>query len=234
MRKKTVLMAIFLVLAISLAAVIFCGCREVGFIPGASYGYYIWEEGGRLHIFWSIDRKDASFSGSVSTDGSIDDVEAAAWEDEDAWEIKGDTLSYESTLDADDYMDGIILDITGYTYIEMDPGINDGHDLSRVHVGAFLNNPEASPFRIGPGYFEEIRKIPWYDRHPFSGLFYKLYANKYFTFAFLSVIGAAAIELLRITAFWKKKRARLYAGISYIALISLEIAVYYLLRFFVL
>ena len=234
MRKKTVLIAIFLILAISLTAVIFSGCREVSFIPGASYGYYIWEEGGRLHIFWSTDRKDASFSGSVSTDGSIDDVEVTDWEDEDAWEIKGGTLSYESTLDADDYMDGIILDITGYTYIELDPGINDGHDLSRVHVGAFLNNPEASPFRIGPGYFKEIRQIPWYEKHPFSALFYKLYSNKYFTFAFLSVMGVIVIELLRITVFWKKKRSGLYAGISYLALISLEIAVYFLLRLFVL
>lgn len=217
-----------------MASVLLSGCQKLSFIPGASYGYYIWEEEGRLHIFWSIDRKDASFSGSVSTDGSIDDVEVAAWEDEDSWEITGDALSFESTLDADDYMDGIILDITGYTYIELDPGINDGYDLSRVHVGAFLNNPETSPFRIGTGYFKEISQIPWYEKHPFSGLFYKLYANKHFTFVFLSFIGVVVIELLRITVFWKKKRSGLYAGISYLALIAFEIALYFILRFFVL
>jgi hypothetical protein len=232
-RKKVFPGMIFFILALALAAAALSGCREASFIPGASYGYYIREEGGRIHISWSTDRKDAAFSGYVSTDGQFDKIETVDWEEGDAWETEGSILTYESTLDSEDYTDGIILDISGYTYIELDTGINGGYDLSRVHVGAFLNNPQESPFRIDPGYFEEIRDIPWYERHPFSGFFYKLYANKYFTFAFLFVMGAVVIELLRITVFAEKMRRRLYTGISYIALILLEAAVYFLLKSFV-
>jgi len=234
MRKKAVPWLILFILAAVMASLLFSGCQNLSFIPGASYGYYIWEQDGRLHISWSTDRKDAAFSGYVLTDGQFASIEAVGWEEEDIWELEGRSLSYRSTLDADDYMDGIILDITGYTYIELDTGINGGYDLSRVHAGAFLNNPETSPFRITPGYFDQIRDIPWYERHPFSGFFYKLYANKYFTFAFIFITGAVAIELLRITVFSKKMRRKLYVAISYMALILLEAAVYLLLSFFVL
>ena len=127
-------------------------------------------------------------------------------------------------------MDGIIIEVTGYEYIEFDLRINDGYDLSRVHLGAFLNNPGESPFRIGPEYFEGVSDIPWYERHPFSGFFYKLFANKYFTFLFLFIIGVVVIEIIRITAFSERKLKRLYTGISYIVLIALEIAVYFILR----
>jgi hypothetical protein len=210
------------------------GCQGVSFIPGASYGYYIWEDDGKIHISWSIDRKDAAFSGSISTDGEISDVELVAWEESDISEVAGGTLTYTSTLDTEDYMDGIIIEITGYSYIEIDPRINDGYDLSRVHLGTFLNNPEDSPFRIGPEYFDNIRDIPWYEKNPFSGFFSKLYNNIYFTFAFLFIIGAVVIEIIRITLFARKRLRKLYTGISYIILICLEAAAYFLLRLFVL
>jgi len=232
MRRPLKLFILILLLAV--LTIILSGCQGVSFIPGASYGYYVWEDEGRIHISWSIDRKDASFSGSISTDGNIGEVELVAWEDNDVSEITEDTLSYTSTLDPDDYTDGIIIEITGYTYIELDTKINDGYDLSRVHLGAFLNNPEDSPFRISPGYFEEVRAIPWYEKKPFSGFFEKLYNNIYFTFAFLFIIGVIVIEIIRITAFSGRKLRKLYTGIAYIILICLEVAVYFLLRLFVL
>ena len=72
--------------------------------------------------------------------------------------------------------------------------INGVYDLSRVHAGAFLNNPSTSPFIIEKGYFNDIGSIPWYEKHPFSGFFYKLFANKYFTFIYLFIIGIVIIE----------------------------------------
>jgi hypothetical protein len=234
MKKYTAPVIILLVMLLAIAGVILSGCQKVSFIPGASYGYYIWEDGGRIHISWSIDRKDSSFSGSISTDGDIDDVELIDWEEGDISKVGENILTYASTLGIDDYMDGIILEITGYTYIELDPRINDGYDLSRVHIGAFLNNPQDGPFRIGPQYFEEVRDMPWYERHPFSGFFEKLYANRFFTFAFLFIIGVVIIEIIRITAFSGRKYKLLYTGILYIVLVCLEAAVYLLLRYFVL
>jgi hypothetical protein len=234
MRGPSRLFILVLILLLAVLPIILSGCQRLSFIPGASYGYYIWEDDGKIHISWSIDRKDAAFSGSISTDGEIGDVELVAWEDNDISEITGDTLSYTSTLDTEDYTDGIIVEITGYTYIELDPRINNGYDLSRVHLGTFLNNPEDSPFRIGPEYFDNIRDIPWYEKKPFSGFFEKLFNNIYFTFAFLFIIGVVVIEIIRITLFSRKRLRKLYIGISYIILICLEAAAYFLLRLFVL
>jgi uncharacterized membrane protein len=234
MKKNAFLKLLLIIFVLLLTISVFSGCRKVSFIPGASFGYYIWEENGIIHISWSIDRKDASFSGSIRTDGEIGDIELIAWEESDGYEAGVNTISYTSTLGVEDYTDGIIIEITGHDYIEFDLRIDDGYDLSRVHVGAFLNNPESSPFRIGPDYFDEVRSIPWYEKHPFSGFFNKLFANRYFTFLFLFVIGAVVIEIIRITVFSGKKSRKLYTGISYIVLICLEIVIYFILRSLVL
>jgi hypothetical protein len=234
MNKVFAARIIFILLVILLFTGLLSGCQRVNFIPGASYGYYIWEEEGRVYISWSIDRKDATFSGSVKTDGNIDDLQLIAWEQEDDAGLIGNTISYTSTLGREDYTDGMVLEVSGYEYIELDLRINDGYDLSRVNVGAFLNNPEESPFRIDPDYFDMVRSIPWYEKKPFSGFFFKLFANKYFTFLFLFVIGVVVIEILRITAFSGEKLKKLYTGLSYIALVCLEVVLYFILRYFVL
>jgi hypothetical protein len=224
---------IILVVAVVLMGLI-SGCQRVPFVPGASYGYYIWEDEKGVHIFWSVDRKDTSFSGTIAVDGELGDYELVDWEDTDNVDIDGSTVSFTADLSREDYSDGIILQITDYEKLELDLMINGGHDLSRVHAGAFLNNPSDSPFIIEKGYFNEIGSIPWYEKHPFSGFFYKLFANKYFTFVYLFVIGIVIIEILRITAISVRKRKGLYTGISYIVLIAIEILIYFVLRFFVL
>ena len=48
------------------------------------------------------------------------------------------------------------------------------------------------------------------------------------------IIGVVVIELLRITAFSRSMRRRLYTAAAYIVLILLEIAAYFILRSFVL
>ena len=230
-RYLYILIIIFLLLAIMAGA---AACQKVYFMPGASYGYYIWEEDEKVHIFWSIDRKDSTFSGSIATDGIIKNFESADWEETDSAEVMDNKISYSSTLSAQDYSDGMIIEIEGHEYIELDLKINDGYDLSRVHLGAFLENPTDSPFRIEKDHFNNVSRMPWYERHPFSGLFQKLFYNKYFTFLFLFIFGAIIIEILRINIFLKKKRRYLYIGTAYIILICLEIAIYFILRFFVL
>lgn len=225
---------IFILMILMVLMAFLSSCQKINFIPGASYGYYVWEEDGKIHISWSIDRKDTSFSGSVKTDGTIDDMELISWEDQDNAELTGNSVNYMSTLGAEDYNDGLVIEVSGYEFIELDLRINDGYDLSRVHLGAFLNNPDDSPFRIDRDYFDEIRSIPWYEKSPFSGIFYKLFTNKYFTFPFLFVIGVIVIELLRITVFYDKRMKKLYTGLSYILLACFEVLVFFVLRFFVL
>lgn len=214
--------------------VLLSGCSGVTFIPGASYGYYVWEDSGKINIQWSVDRKDTTFSGYIKTDGNINDYELIGWEEPDQLEKEKDTISFKSTLSREDYSDGIVISIDEYEYIEFDLKINDGYDLSRVHLGIFLENPENSPFIVEKGYFESVRSIPWYDRHPFSGFFYKLFANKYFTFPFIFILGIIIIELLRITVYVKRKKQALYIIFSYLILIILEVVIFFLLRFMVL
>ena len=233
LRSKIFKIVIVFFAALILTGVL-SGCQRILFIPGASYGYYIWEEESRIHISWSVDRKDTSFSGYITVDGELDGYELTDWEDADRADIDESTVSFTSTLGTEDYSDGIILEVGDYDRLELDLMINGGYDLSRVHVGAFLENPGNSPFIIEKGYFEDIRKVPWYERHPFSGFFYKLFSNKYFTFTYLFILGIVVIEIIRITALSLRKRKGLYTIISYIVLIAIEILIYFVLRFFVL
>ena len=210
------------------------GCSGLIYLPGASYGYYISEEEGKIHIEWSVNRKDTTFSGYIKTDGEISGYELTEWEDSDNAEVKKDILTFTSTLGPEDYSDGIIIEIADYEYIEFDLRINDGYDLSRVHIGAFLQNPEVSPFQIGQDYFKEVRAIPWYKRHPFSGFFYKLFSNKYFTFPYIFILGIIVIEILRVTAFTRTGKKNIVTATAYLTLIAFEIGIFFLLRFMVL
>jgi len=225
-------MLLLLVLLSIITAV--TGCQGVYFIPGASYGYYIWEEEGEIYVFWSVDKKDSSFSGKIKTDGRIKDYKSLDWEEDDRSRTGDGQISYDSTLGPDDYSDGIVLKIEDYDYIEFDLMVNGDYDLSRVHVGAFLENPPTSPFRIDGDYFEDLDDKPWYRKHPFSGFFYKLFSNKYFTFPYVFILGVILIEIIRITAFSGKRRKRLYVYVSYVILVLLVIILYFILRFFVL
>jgi len=218
-------MIVLLILAGSMT-----GCSSLTYVPGASYGYYVWEEEGMVHIEWSVDRRDTAFSGYIKTDGEISGYELTGWEDADKAEMGKDTLTFSSTLGAEDYSDGIIIEIADYGYIEFDLRINDGYDLSRVHMGAFLENPDDSPFRIYQDYFKEVRAIPWYGRHPFSGFFYKLFSNKYFTFPYIFILGIIIIEILRITAFKKITKKVIFIPVAYLILILIGVGIFFLLR----
>jgi len=227
---KKILLLLLLLLIMTAAS----GCQGIYFVPGASYGYYVWEEEGDIYIFWSVDKKDSSFSGNIKTDGNIADYRPIDWEEDDRSGTGDGKISYETTLGPDDYSDGIILEIEDYDYIEFDLMVNGGYDLSRVHVGAFLENPGESPFRIDRDYFENLEDKPWYRKHPFSGFLYKLFSNKYFTFPYVFILGVILIEIIRITAFSGKRRKRLYVYLSYAILVLLVIILYFILRFFVL
>ncbi len=234
MTRRSIFKILVALLIFSIIMAFASGCQKVYFMPGASFGYYIWEEDGKIHISWSVDRKDTTFSGSIETDGRIEGIELVDWEEEDLADVGEGKILYTSTLDSEDYTDGMIIEIVDYEYIELDLMINGIYELPRVHLGAFLENPETSPFRIEKDYFDNVSRIPWYERHPFSGFFYKLFSNKYFTFPYIFILGVIIIEIIRITYISTKKRKHLYTGISYIVLICLEIVIYFVLRFFVL
>jgi len=124
--------------------IISTGCKGISFIPGASYGYYVWEDkDDNIHIAWSIDRKDSRFSGEVRTDGKITGYEVFEWEESDSILVINDNrIEFDATLDQHDYSDEIVFTPADYSYLEFNLKINDGYDLSRINIGEFINSPE--------------------------------------------------------------------------------------------
>ncbi len=229
----TVKIVIYSVLTI-LIILLFGGCRGVSYIPGASYGYYIWEEDNRIFVEWSVDRKDTKFDGVISTDGKITECELKSWEEEsDTAKVGESEIDFSATLNDKDYSDGFSFNVQDYTYLEFDLRINDGYDLSRIDVGGFLENPESNVFRIEKDYFDQLRLKHWYQKHPFSEFFGKLFSNKYFTFLYLFILGIIIIEILRITVIARKKRKIFWLAVSYTVLIAVEVVVYFVLKFLI-
>jgi len=211
-----------------------CGCRGIFYIPGASYGYYVWEEDSRIFVEWSVDKKDSKFNGSILTDGKITDCKLTGWEEgNDVITIEEDRIVFSATLNDNDYSDGFNFNIKGHTYMEFDLKINDNYDLSWINVGGFLENPESNVFKIQKDYFSQLGMKHWYQKHPFSEFFYKLFSNKYFTFLYLFILGIVIIEILRVTVLAGKRRKIIWLAASYLALILIEICVYFILRFLI-
>jgi len=229
LKIKIVVSLALLVLTVSLLA----GCQGIFYIPGASYGYYIWEEDGTIFVEWSVDRKDTKFSGKITTDGEISSYNLKEWEeDSDIIRTGEKEIIFSSTLDGEDYSDGFNFIPEDYTYLEFDLKINNNYDeLSRINVGGFLENPGDCVFRVEKGYFDSVRMKPWYQKRPFSEFFYKLFANKYFTFLYLFILGIIIIEILRITVIAGKDKKVLWIASLYIILAMAEVCIYFVLKF---
>ncbi len=224
-----VLKLILFSLLIFLILVIGTGCNGIFFIPGASYGYYIWEDSeDNIHIAWSIDRKESVFSGWIAADGKINEYNLLGWEENDSIKLSEDSrrIEFNASLDENDYSDEIILVIDNYSYLEFDLRINDGYDLSRINIGEFINSPKNDIFRIEKDYFSQLNKKPWYQKHPLSGLFYKLSANIIFSLVYIFILGIIIIEILRITVIRRSKKYWWYIVISYCILILIDSGVY--------
>ena len=213
--------------------IISTGCKGIFFIPGASYGYYIWEDkDDDIHIAWSIDRKDSRFSGEVQTDGKITGYEVFEWEESDSILVIDDSrIEFDATLDQYDYSDEIVFTPADYSYLEFNLKINDGYDLSRINIGEFINSPENNIFRIEKDYFDRLEKEPWYKKHPFVMFFNKLYVSKFFTFVYVFILGIIIIEILRINVFYSKKKKLLIIMASYAILIFIDAGFYLFLKF---
>jgi len=232
--KKGISKIIIIITALLLLSILLLtGCSGIFYVPGASYGYYIWEENNDIFVEWSVDRKDAKFDGRLSTDGAITSYKLKEWEEaNDIISIGENSIDFSATLASRDYSDGFSFSVQDYTYLEFDLKINDGYDLSRINLGSFLENPENTIFRIGKSYFDQLKMRPWYQKHPFSEFFHKLFSNKYFTFLHIFVLGIIIIEILRVTIFSRRKRKLFLMMLSYAGLAVIEVAIYFLLKFF--
>jgi len=232
MEKAGARIAAIILVIVFLVSLLFAGgtgCKKVFFIPGASLGYYVWQdEDNNVHIQWSSDRTENSFSGSISTDGKIMDLEKSGFEDDDKASLnsQSDKVDFMAKLTPEDYTDGIVLNMTAYSYLEFELKINDGYDLQRINLGEFLNSPPSVIFRIDKDYFKGLSKIPWYQKHPWSALFYKLSTDMVFTLVFIFILGIIAIEIIRITVLRKNRKYNWYLFLCYGILILTGIGIY--------
>ena len=227
LKSKIIILGFLAVLVLQMLS----GCK-IGYMPGASYGYYIWEDGGSIFVEWSTDQRDSKFSGKILTDGKIISHKLDQWEESDEIKVEKGEIKFSAALSKQDYSDGFSFNVKDYTYIEFDLKINDGYDLSRTNVGGFLDNPESGVFRIGKDYFDQLKMKHWYQERPFSEFFKKLFYNKYFTFIYLFILGVIIIEILRITVLVNSRKA-IWLSVLYAALVLVEICIYFILRFLI-
>jgi hypothetical protein len=226
---RVAVIILFVVFSVSLLIVGGTGCKKVFFIPGSSLGYYVWQDkDSNVHIQWSSDRKEASFSGSVSTDGKITNLQKNGFEDNDkaSLDSQSSKVDFTAKLMPDDYADEIVLSLAGYSYLEFELKLNGAYDLQRTNLGEFLNSPPSGIFKIEKDYFKDLVKIPWYQKHPWSALFYKLSTDMTFTLIFIFILGIITIEIIRITNFRKNKKYNRYLFLCYGILILISIGIY--------
>ena len=225
-KAKNIKPVCFTVLAV-LVAVLFSGllssCSKPLVIPGASMGYFIWkDDSSNIHIVWSSDRKERNFSGVIKTDGDFTAVTKEGIEDDDKIIHSAKEISFDASLDPEDYSDGLSISVSKNSFIDFNLKLDDKYDFSRIHIGKYLNNPSSEEFRIDNLYFENLRMVPWYNNHPFIEFFNKLYANKYLTFIYIYLLGAILIGLLRITKLSGLRKKVLINGLLYFILFILD------------
>ena len=228
---------IIILIAVSLMAlVLLCSCSSPFFIPGASLGYFIWQDSeNNIHLEYTVERKDAKFEGRIETDGIINSYLFVDSEEKDKIEMneQKNRLDFSSKLSAQNYFEKIVLDIRDYSFVEFELKIDGANDLARIHLGRFLNNPKEAVFKIDKNYFKEVAGMPLYQVHPFSAFLYKLGKDIKFTVFYLFIFGVAAIELIRITAIRRNKKYNIYLFACYGVLAAIIALVYIFLRMIV-
>lgn len=230
LKTRLVSLVILLFVCMVLLTGLLTSCSKPLVIPGVSLGYYIWKDSGnKIHLVWSADRVDNNFNGIIKTDGNFDSIEKSGIENEDNIKVTGKEIDFSASLSAKDYADEIIISVSNYSFIEFDLKMDNKYDLSRINIGKYLNNPASEVFKIDTNYFENLKKVPWYNNHPFVEFFHKLYVNKYLTFIYIYLIGAIIIGLLRITRFASNRKKGLLIGMSHTILFLIDAGIFIML-----
>lgn len=235
LRLTRLLMFAALAAAVLLSSVGLSGCTSLNYMPGVSNGYYVWKDSAaKIHIAWTMERKAGEFAGWVATDGSITDYQQVSFGPDDKLMLNTEKnrLDFSAPLTDKDLSKEIVFSVSDYSYLEFELKVNNGYDLGRTHVGEYLANPKEAVFKIGNDYFDNLKKVPFYKKHPYSGFFYKLSRDMLFTMGFVFSLGIIIIEIIRITAIRKKisasanKKYNYYLFLCYGILALIGTAIY--------
>jgi len=225
--KKLLIISLLLIVISTLT-----NCGRPFYVPGASQGYFIWQtEDKEYHIRWSNDWDPRApednlrkFSGSITTDGTIDirnpyqlELEEGSEriENSDTVKAKPSKLEFIAFTTNHDFEDGIDFFIDNGTYLEFDLKNNDIYDLGRISLSSFANSPDEEIFIISEDELLYEAKKPFYLKHPFSTFFFKFSYDKIFANIYLLIMGIILVELIRISVLSKSKNYKKLIYISY-------------------
>ncbi len=116
--------------------------------PLAPYGYSIWHEGARVHLRTTdLGGSAGLYSGTITTDGAIRDVELVRDEVSD-WAVAG-THELDFHFRTWNAVDGVSFSVVGATWVTFRLYRN-GHLISTEHIylGAERLHPPGNPFTL--------------------------------------------------------------------------------------
>ncbi|MGB3345709.1 MAG: hypothetical protein WBA71_00425 [Candidatus Humimicrobiia bacterium] len=225
--KKLLIISLLLIVILTLT-----NCGRPFYVPGASMGYFLWQTAdGDYHLRWSNDWDPnkpndnlRKFSGSITTDGTIDirnpyqlELEEGSEkiENSDILKAEPSKLEFTAFTTNHDFEDGIDFSVDNETYVEFDLKNNDIYDLGRISLGSFANSPDEAIFIISEDELLYEAKKPFYLKHPFSTFLYKLSYDRVFTNIYFLIMGIIIVELTRVSILSKSRNYKKLIYISY-------------------
>jgi hypothetical protein len=122
-----------------------------GYVPGASYGVFAWNDDAGLHLrlsTYATDYTGHTFSGTIKTDGAIVNFSSTAGPDDVVCvcpNARTITYTFHTGLDANS--DGIDYGIAGGTYQTVAAYNNGGKmETYNIHLGANDAHPADNPW----------------------------------------------------------------------------------------
>lgn len=135
--------------SVSFASAFYEG-RPAQFDPGDSSGYFIWHDSRGWNLITTAEgRREHHFSGTIRTDGEIQNVKAMRLERGDRLRPDYRKDSIQFSFRSNEQEDGIHFNISGERYVQFELYI-DGRrvDPRFIFVGRQGWRPSQSPFRI--------------------------------------------------------------------------------------
>ncbi len=120
-----------------------------GVSPASTYGYYIWFDGGRVHLRTTDPGDGASvYTGTITTDGTIHDVDLIQPEPGHDWAIRSEH-SLDFHFRTANQVDGVSFAAAGASRLTFRLYRN-GHLIRTDHIflGAGGANPPGNPFTL--------------------------------------------------------------------------------------
>jgi hypothetical protein len=119
------------------------------FDPGHSNGYFIWQDGKGLHLRATTAGPEHVFSGTISTDGTFEDVFGKSQGADDGFHVNGDRDKITFKFTTSGREDGIDLHVSAGSYVGFKLSM-DGEDIdpASIFIGSDGWHPGSYKFTL--------------------------------------------------------------------------------------